>query len=91
MNRPERSSVRRKLWTLLPIGLCAVAFVTLSAQAPAVPNYLFDPGWPKTLPNNWKIGGINAAPWLALCPVPRRSPKRPLRRPERRSTPLQAA
>jgi hypothetical protein len=65
MNRPVRSSVRRKLWTLLPIGLCAVAFVTLSAQAPAVPNYLFDPGWPKTLPNNWKIGGITG---LAVVP-----------------------
>ena len=24
----------------------------------AAPRYLFDPGWPKTLPDKWKMGGI---------------------------------
>ena len=30
----------------------------LSAQAPAVPKYFYDPDWPKPLPNQWKIGGV---------------------------------
>jgi DNA-binding beta-propeller fold protein YncE len=29
-----------------------------TAAAGGAPQYLFDPGWPKTLPNKWKIGGI---------------------------------
>ena len=24
----------------------------------AVPSYVYDPGWPKPLPNNWKMGGV---------------------------------
>src|SRR5687768_13429097 len=27
-------------------------------QAQSAPRYKFDPGWPKPLPNKWKIGGI---------------------------------
>jgi hypothetical protein len=53
------------MWAL-PIGLCVVAaYVALGAQAPAAPNYVFDPGWPKPLPNNWKIGGVTG---LAVVP-----------------------
>jgi hypothetical protein len=65
MKRHVMTGTRRKLWAL-PIGLCMMAaYVALSAQAPAAPNYLFDPGWPKTLPNNWKIGGVTG---LAVVP-----------------------
>src|SRR6267378_3567514 len=34
------------------------------AQA-AAPRYLYDPGWPKPLPNKWKMGGITG---LAVAP-----------------------
>jgi hypothetical protein len=30
----------------------------LSAQAPEVPRYKFDPDWPKPLPNKWKMQGV---------------------------------
>ena len=65
MRRRVDSSAKKKLWAL-PIGLCVVAaYVALGAQAPAAPNYIFDPGWPKPLPNNWKIGGVTG---LAVVP-----------------------
>ena len=65
MRRRVDSSAKKKMWAL-PIGLCVVAaYVALGAQAPAVPNYVFDPGWPKPLPNNWKIGGVTG---LAVVP-----------------------
>ena len=35
-----------------------VVYATVGAQAPAVPNYKFDPSWPKPLPNKWKMGGV---------------------------------
>jgi len=46
--------------TLLAM-LCAAVIGVLSsgganAQAPA--TYFFDPTWPRTLPDNWKLGGI---------------------------------
>jgi hypothetical protein len=48
------------------VGLCVLAvYAAVGAQAPAVPNYVFDPGWPKTLPNDWKIGGVTG---LAVVP-----------------------
>ena len=37
---------------------------TVEAQGGA-PRYLYDPGWPKPLPNNWKIGGVTG---LAVVP-----------------------
>ena len=37
---------------------------TAQAQA-AAPRYLYDPGWPKPLPNKWKMGGITG---LAVAP-----------------------
>jgi hypothetical protein len=50
----------------VPIGLCLLALcVVLGAQTPAAPKYKFDPDWPKTLPNKWKIGGITG---LAVAP-----------------------
>ena len=43
-----------------------VVYVSLAAQqAQSGPRYLFDPGWPKPLPNNWKMGGVTG---LAVDP-----------------------
>jgi hypothetical protein len=42
-----------------------VVYVTLGAQAQTAPRYLYDPGWPKPLPNKWKMGGITG---LAVAP-----------------------
>jgi hypothetical protein len=56
----------RKLKFAIPVGLCLLAlFVALGAQTPSAPRYLYDPGWPKPLPNNWKIGGVTG---LAVVP-----------------------
>ena len=35
-----------------------VSFTHTGAQAQGAPRYYFDPGWPKELPNKWKIGGV---------------------------------
>jgi sugar lactone lactonase YvrE len=41
-------------------------YLGLSAQAPiTAPKYKFDPDWPKTMPNHWKIGGVTG---LAVDP-----------------------
>jgi DNA-binding beta-propeller fold protein YncE len=43
-----------------------VVYVSLGAQqTQSGPRYLFDPGWPKPLPNNWKMGGVTG---LAVDP-----------------------
>jgi sugar lactone lactonase YvrE len=39
-------------------GIVAATGVSLVAQTPAAPKYKFDPDWPKTMPNKWKIGGV---------------------------------
>ncbi|MFL2545983.1 MAG: hypothetical protein ACJ0SL_01250 [Candidatus Rariloculaceae bacterium] len=39
-------------------GMLAGVFPVNEAQAQSDTNYLFDPSWPKDLPNNWKMGGI---------------------------------
>jgi len=47
-------------------GVIAAAFVLAlglygsgnSAFAQDAPRYVFDPGWPKPLPNKWKLGGV---------------------------------
>jgi len=52
------------------VALCAAAlsitalYVAVSAQG-AAPRYVFDPGWPKQLPNHWKMGGVTG---LAVVP-----------------------
>jgi len=54
MNRD--GSVRAfALWVGLGVLILCVA---LGAQTPAAPKYKFDPDWPKTMPNKWKIGGV---------------------------------
>jgi hypothetical protein len=50
----------------LSIGLGVfVVYGVLGAQAQTAPRYLYDPGWPKPLPNKWKMGGITG---LAVAP-----------------------
>src|SRR5690242_7410482 len=36
-----------------------------AAAGDGPPQYVYDPGWPKPLPNNWKIGGVTG---LAVVP-----------------------
>ena len=48
----RRSLFRRHL------GFAALAAFALGAQAQRAPEVVFDPTWPKDLPNNWKLGGI---------------------------------
>src|SRR3954471_1230429 len=51
------------------VGLCSAllaVYVVVHAQTPAVPKYKFDPDWPKTMPNKWKIGGVTG---LAVSPT----------------------
>src|ERR1700749_1880468 len=40
-------------------ALCVVTTggIPVTAQTAAAPRYKFDPDWPKTMPNKWKIGG----------------------------------
>jgi hypothetical protein len=50
----------QKVFALLA-GLALVvsaAVVGTLAQSPAAPRFLYDPGWPKPLPNKWKMGGV---------------------------------
>src|SRR5688572_1334659 len=44
------------VWLAALIGAWLVA--TPSAEAQQAPDLVFDPTWPKDLPNNWKLGGI---------------------------------
>jgi len=56
----------RKHVFVLVIATCAMAlYVGLGAQGAAVPRYVYDPGWPKQLPNKWKMGGVTG---LAVAP-----------------------
>ena len=41
------------------VGLfVAPGYLTARVQAQNAPSYIFDPTWPKQLPNNWKMGGV---------------------------------
>ncbi|MBI2185933.1 MAG: hypothetical protein HYU37_02280 [Acidobacteria bacterium] len=45
---------------LVPIAAVAALACYLAAGllAQSAPRYVFDPGWPKPLPNKWKMGGV---------------------------------
>ena len=51
---------RRRVWAIAQsVGFCLLVLcVALIVLAQTAPRYRFDPDWPKTLPNKWKIGGI---------------------------------
>ena len=36
----------------------APGYLTPDVQAQGAPSYVFDPSWPRQLPNNWKMGGV---------------------------------
>src|SRR5436190_3823268 len=45
----------------LALVACVASFVVygvIGVQAQTAPRYKFDPDWPKTMPNKWKIGGV---------------------------------
>ena len=47
------------VWSAVLVGAWLVAAGGASvAGAQQAPELVFDPTWPKTLPNNWKIGGV---------------------------------
>jgi hypothetical protein len=50
--------------SVVSAGVVMVYSPTGGAQGSA-PRYVFDPAWPKPLPNNWKIGGVTG---LAVAP-----------------------
>ena len=59
----------RRIRTLAVAGLVSAGVLMLysppgGAQGSA-PRYVFDPAWPKPLPNEWKIGGVTG---LAVAP-----------------------
>jgi len=63
-------SIQKKVRTGAVIASIAlgvfVVYVSLGAQAQSSgPRYVYDPGWPKPLPNNWKMGGVTG---LAVDP-----------------------
>ena len=50
---------------VLTMSLCGMAlYIVADAQGQA-PRYMYDPGWPKPLPNKWKMGGVTG---LAVAP-----------------------
>jgi sugar lactone lactonase YvrE len=64
-------NLKRGLGAAIPLlAACGAVFTLYVApsaqQAPAPPKYKFDPDWPKTMPNKWKVGGITG---LAVSPV----------------------
>src|SRR6266545_4065557 len=43
---------------LLAGAALVISYTGNRAQAQTGPRYVFDPGWPQTLPNKWKMGGV---------------------------------
>ena len=57
----KRSADRgvRAYAVVVAVTLGAMGFyVAAGAQGQSAPRYLYDPTWPKPLPNKWKIGGV---------------------------------
>ena len=48
----------RGILTLVVGAVMAVTLAVDELPAQEAPGFMFDPTWPKPLPNNWKIGGI---------------------------------
>jgi DNA-binding beta-propeller fold protein YncE len=59
ISRTARTAV---LGLVAGLTLCALYVVpgalTPAASAQGAPRYVFDPTWPKPLPNKWKMGGV---------------------------------
>jgi sugar lactone lactonase YvrE len=50
----------RSLWAFAPLVVLSLLAlgIGVAAQTVTAPKYKFDPDWPKTLPNHWKMGGV---------------------------------
>ena len=52
----------RSVWRQAAVVFAGLALLVLcaglGAQELTAPKYKFDPDWPKTMPNKWKIGGV---------------------------------
>ena len=51
----------------LAIGGAAEVRLAWAGQPSDVPVFVFDTGWPKSLPNNWVLGNV-AGPALTAIP-----------------------
>src|SRR5215510_4525335 len=49
--------MKRNVALLLVLGGVAL-YAVVQAQGQAAPSYVYDPGWPKSMPNKWKIGDV---------------------------------
>ena len=49
--------MKRNVALVILLGGVAL-YVAAQAQGQSAPRYVYDPGWPKLMPNKWKIGGI---------------------------------
>jgi len=57
--------MKRNVALIILVGGVAL-YVAAQAQGQGqAPRYVYDPGWPKPMPNKWKIGGITG---LAVAP-----------------------
>ena len=55
---PSTNPITRAAPALLAGTAIVILSVSHGAQAQTAPAYIADPTWPRTLPNNWKMGGI---------------------------------
>ena len=54
----DRKNLRlRAVFVMAAAGAMGL-YVAVGGQGPSAPSYRFDPGWPKPLPNKWKLGGV---------------------------------
>ena len=57
MTHITRSARLVALATLVAVASLFL-YGVIGAQAQTAPRFKFDPDWPKTMPNKWKIGGV---------------------------------
>ena len=53
----HHSSVWSRVFATLAALLLLLLCVVFGAQEQGTPRFTFDPGWPRPLPNKWKMGG----------------------------------
>src|SRR3990170_7835018 len=59
MKITQRRMIMAALLTSAGAGTLIFQMTTgAQAQGPTAPRYIFDPTWPKPLPNKWKMGGV---------------------------------
>ncbi|HVZ17818.1 MAG TPA: hypothetical protein VG897_11915 [Terriglobales bacterium] len=53
-----KSSIALAVGVLASLGIAVFYGAPVFGQSSTAPKYKFDGGWPKPLPNKWKIGGV---------------------------------